>query len=82
MSLKIELDPESLRPLIESVIAETLARVQQSGDRLMYTESEAASLLGMARHQLRDRRLQGDIIGRQIGGRWYYKSATLRKFAS
>lgn len=69
-------DESALKPLIKSVVAEVLAEVEQlkktSNDRLVYSEVEAASMLGLHRHQLRDIRQRGEIshtrlVGRRIG---------------
>jgi hypothetical protein len=60
------LGADILRPLIAEVVREVLAvmeRDRQSLDdgRLAYSEQEAAQLLGLAKHQLRDERLLGRI---------------------
>jgi hypothetical protein len=69
----LQIDPESLRPLIEQVVEATVARLEEAratvGDRLAYSEPEAARLLGLAPHQLRDERLRGRIKASAIVGR-------------
>jgi hypothetical protein len=71
--VSIQLDPQSLRPLIEQVVTEVLARLDAAQvrlpDRLAYSEPEAARLLGLAPHQLRDERLRGRITASQLTGR-------------
>lgn len=71
--LSLNLDGEALRPLIAAVVAETMAAVQRDqetlGDRLAYSEAEAAGLLGLNVHQLRDERLRGRIGASVIVGR-------------
>lgn len=62
--LRLDLDADALRPLIRLIAAEVLAQLDcQRGrdDRLAYSESEAAALLGLQTHQLRDQRLQGRL---------------------
>jgi hypothetical protein len=63
----------ALRPLVELVVAEVLARMRQDEarlpDRLAYSEEEAARLLGLEPYQLRDERLRGRIAASQIVGR-------------
>jgi hypothetical protein len=63
-----------LRPIIEAVATEMLARLDGirstlSADRLAYSEPEAARLLGLEPHQLRDERLRGRIAASHIVGR-------------
>src|SRR5262245_1923738 len=61
----LQIDPESLRPLIEQVVQATVVRLEDVratlGSRLAYSEAEAAALLGLHPHQLRDERLRGRI---------------------
>jgi hypothetical protein len=64
--LSLSLPPELLRPLVRQVVEETIARLEQAraalpADRLAYTEPEAAALLGLRVHQLRDERLRGNV---------------------
>jgi hypothetical protein len=63
--LHLQLDAEALRPLISAVVAETLAAVENVRatlpDKLAFTEAEAARLLSLRTHQLRDERLRGRI---------------------
>jgi hypothetical protein len=58
-------DAELLKPLITSIVAETIAAVEvdraKLGERLAYGEREAAALLGLRVHQLRDMRTRGEI---------------------
>jgi hypothetical protein len=67
------IDPAALRPLIAQVVAETLARLEETRaavpDRLAYSEPEAAALLGLNPHQLRDERRRGNIAASQVVGK-------------
>jgi hypothetical protein len=68
------LDVEVLRPLIDATIEQVLARLELvratlGPEKIAYTEAEAAGLLSMARHQLRDERLRGRIQASQVVGR-------------
>jgi hypothetical protein len=71
--LKLTLDTAALRPLIVEVVRETLA--QAEADRatvagpLCYSEEEAARLLGIEPHVLRDERRRGRIQASQIACR-------------
>jgi excisionase family DNA binding protein len=62
-----------LRPLVKAVIAEVLAEQKQLQQiyegRLAYREAEAASMLGLNQHQLRDLRRDGKISHTRIVGR-------------
>lgn len=68
--MKVEIDMDALRPLILATVRETLAQGrdlltvsngQQSGDRIAWPEAEAAPMIGLSPHQLRDARLRGEI---------------------
>lgn len=61
----LQFDPESLKPLIAAVVTEVLDQVKADeaklNGQLVYTEPEAAALLGLRPHQLRDERLKERI---------------------
>jgi hypothetical protein len=82
--MTIVLDERDLRPLIERVVVATLDHVdatrQKLDGRLAYTEPEAAALLGVQRHALRDCRLRGEITGSVVGKRVVYAVEELRDF--
>jgi hypothetical protein len=81
----MRLDPSDiadLRPLITEAVRATLAELQSAEatlgpDRLGYTEREAAALIGVAQHVLRDARLRGELTARRVGSRYVYSRATL-----
>lgn len=80
--MNVTFDANDLRPLVQSVVAETLVVMSSAGaklgdDRLAYTEPEAAALLGIAAHQLRDARLRGEIAATKVGGRIGYERTEL-----
>lgn len=66
----ITFPPDIMRPLITQIVAEVFAAQDQDRDllseRLAFSEAEAASLLGLATHQLRDERRRGRI-GASLG---------------
>src|SRR4051794_6950105 len=70
----LAIDPEALRPLIAAVVAEAVAQLGHAqaalpDGKLAYSEQEAARLLGLNEHQLRDERLRGRIRASAIVGR-------------
>jgi hypothetical protein len=74
--MKLSLDPADLRPLILAIVHEVMAQVEQArstlgdkGNRLAFSEAEAARLLGMNPWQLRDERVRGRIAASQIVGK-------------
>ena len=71
--LNVSLDADALRPVIEAAVAETMARIRNDetalGDRLAFSEQEAARLLSLESHQLRDERLRGRIAASRCVGR-------------
>jgi hypothetical protein len=73
-SVVVKLDAEVLRPLVEAVVAEALRQLEADrhrldGEVLAYSEVDAAKLLGLEEHQLRDERRRGRIGASQIVGR-------------
>ena len=68
--VSLNIDPESIRPVIDQAVAAAFARAMEAwakvGDRLCYTEAEAAAMLGLKEHQLRDERLRGRIKASSI----------------
>ncbi len=73
-----------LRRLIELIVTETLDRIEAErvklGGRLAYTEAEAASLVGVERHVLRDARLRHEIEASRVGKRIVYTRDELLRF--
>src|SRR5262249_14428302 len=71
--LALQLNPAALKPIIESVVAEVLAQLETErakvGAKLAYPEAEAARLLSLNPHQLRDCRLRGEIAASVGPGR-------------
>ncbi|MDZ4683596.1 MAG: hypothetical protein SH850_00820 [Planctomycetaceae bacterium] len=71
--MQLNLDPADLRPLVQAVVAEVVATMQADsaklGDRLAFNEAEAARLLSLEPHVLRDERLRGRVGASQIVGR-------------
>lgn len=83
--MNLTLDPSDLRPIVEAVVAQTLQAIRESADpidgqRLAYSESEAAAVLGVRPHVLRDARLRGEITATKIGGRIGYEVGELRNY--
>jgi hypothetical protein len=73
-------DPQSLRELVRPIAQEIAAAIgTRSGDdeQLAYPEAQAAKLLGIATHQLRDARLRGEITATKVGGRIGYERSEL-----
>jgi hypothetical protein len=64
-ALQLAVEPALLEPLIRAVVEQTIARLDQARevlpDKLAYSEAEAARLLSLHPHQLRDARLRGEI---------------------
>lgn len=76
--MQLSLDPADLKPIVEAVLAEVLAKAAPlQSERLAYLEPEAAALLGLRAHQLRDARLRGEITATKVGGRLGYSREEL-----
>lgn len=71
--MRVIFDNDDLRPLIKTIVAETLAQMADDearlGDKLAFDEPTAARMLSLEPHQLRDERLRGRITASQIVGR-------------
>lgn len=69
---------DDIRPIIETVVAEVFAQttpLQQ--EQLAFIEPEAAALMGIHAHQLRDARLRGEITPTKVGGRIGYEKTEI-----
>jgi hypothetical protein len=73
MGINLQLEPDALRPLVEELVSELLARREEASalldGKLAYSEPEAARLLSLRPHQLRDERYRGNIQASQVAGR-------------
>ncbi len=82
--MKIEFDREILRPVVEMAVTEAMERLeaqqQKLGGRLAFTEPEAAVLLGVKPHVLRDCRRRGELCGAKVGSRIVYTRDDLISF--
>lgn len=82
--MNVSFSADELRPVVAAVVAEVLATRSvidgKLGSRLAFTEVEAAALLGVARHTLRDARLRGEIAGRLLGKKIIYSRDELVRF--
>jgi hypothetical protein len=71
--LNLNFNAEDFGPLVEAIVTKVLAKIETAqdrmGDKLAYDEPEAARLLDLKTHQLRDARLRGDIVASKITGR-------------
>lgn len=81
LEVKIEVDTVALKPLIESIIKQVISTVDDRNilkGKLVVDETEAARLLGLKKHCLRDERLRGGIKASQtVGNRIRYTAADL-----
>ena len=84
MSLKIQFDREDLQPLVHLAVAEALDRLEADraklSGRLAFTEPEAAVLLGVKPHVLRDCRRRGELQGAKVGSKIVYTRDDLVEF--
>jgi hypothetical protein len=78
--LTLLLDDEALRPLVRLVVAEVVEHLAErgvGGDRLAYSEKEAAAVLGLSRWQLRAERAAGKVAFCRVNKNVYYRRADL-----
>jgi hypothetical protein len=83
-AVNITFTDADLRPLVESIVVSTLEKFEADqegiGERLAFTEPEAAALLGLRPHVLRDARLRGEIEASRVGKRLLYEKAEILRF--
>jgi hypothetical protein len=84
-AVALALDPAALRPLVEQVVDLALARLEGARaalpEKLAYTEREAARLLSLEPHQLRDARLAGRVeFSRVTGNKVRYSRRDLEAY--
>jgi excisionase family DNA binding protein len=85
--INLNLDPQVLEPLITRAVDQALIRNEEIrtslGDKLCFSEAEAAAKLGLKQHQLRDARRAGKIgFSRITGNRIRYKAEDLLDYLS
>ena len=83
--MKIDIELDDLQPLVQSIVDATLERIDRaqaklSPDRLAYSEQDAAAIIGVARHSLRDARLRGELNASRCGKRVVYQRSELVKY--
>lgn len=73
--MQLQLSQDDVRPLVQAVLTEAIRNFESqkstTADKLAYNEPEAARMLSLKPHQLRDERLRGrigfsSIVGRQV----------------
>jgi hypothetical protein len=71
--VKLDINPDELRPVIEAVVAEMVAKLEIQREvlngKLAYSEYEAAQLISLTERQLADERRRGRIKASSIVGR-------------
>ena len=77
--MEIRFSRDDLKPIIETVITEMTDRFGEDG-RLAFDETEAAKLIGVARHVLRDERLKGRVKHGNAGRKILYSRKQLLDF--
>ncbi len=74
--MRFTIDDNDLLPLIERTVAAAMERLESISEklngRLAYPEPEAAALLGIRPHVLRDARLRGTVKATRVGKRVLY----------
>ena len=83
--MKLDIEPDDLRPLIQTIVDKTIERInvaksKVTDGRIAYPESEAAALIGVASHALRDARLRGELNASRLGKRVVYQRSELLKY--
>lgn len=79
--MRFSFDADDLRPLVASIVAEVMRQRDETdaglGDRLGFPEPEAAAMISVKPHVLRDMRLRGEIVARKVGRSYRYSRRQL-----
>ena len=78
--MKLEFPAEEIRPLIETIVLEVMARLDMADDRLAFDEIEAAAMLGVTKTTLRDERLRGRVNASLVGRKVRYTQQDLLEY--
>ena len=83
--MQVELKVDDVRPIVRACLVEILEREdgilsQLDRERIAYPEREAAALLGVAPHVVRDLRLKGQLHGKRFGRGVLYEKQELIRF--
>jgi hypothetical protein len=81
-AFSLAVDVAMLQPLITDIVRQVLEHIDDIRatvpDRVAFTEAEAAALLGLESHQLRDERIRGAVPAFMVtGGRVRYRREDL-----
>jgi hypothetical protein len=84
-SVSLNIHLEAFRPMVKAVVEEVLAQREADqatvGSKFAYSEEEAAQLVGLKPHQLRDERGRQRIsFSRIVGGRIRYTPEDLEGY--
>ena len=77
--MQISLDKTELKEIVKEVHAEMTDRFGDDG-RLAFCEDEAAKLISVKKHVLRDERLKGRIKPGKSGRNWLYSRRMLLEY--
>jgi hypothetical protein len=84
MTVRIQFDHDDLRPLVALAVTEAMNHLEEErakfNGRLAFPEPEAAVLLGVRPHVLRDCRRRGELQGAKVGSKIVYTRADLLEF--
>jgi hypothetical protein len=81
--MKETIEPDTLADAVTKVLSAIASfDVVPLQSRLAYTEAEAAKLIGVEPHVLRDERLRGNVRGKKVGRRVFYRREDLAEFLS
>ena len=82
--MQVSFDKAELQPIIAATVKATLEQVAdenaQLNGRIAFSEPEAACLLGVKSHVLRDARLRGEIQAKKVGKSFRYSRNQLVRF--
>ena len=85
-TLNINVDDDVLEPLVTRITKQVLAQLEEDrmklGGRIGFTLPEAAALIGVKPHVLRDARSRGEIRGRLVGKKLVFSRDELLRFVN
>lgn len=76
----IDLNPIEFQPLIDAAVKKAIGELEKRNGRISYSETEAAEVIGVSPHCLRDCRYRGEIKATKLGKAWLYRRSDLIAF--
>ncbi len=81
--LRVDLDSQAIRPLVEAVVSEVLTRMSAEllrAGQPCYSHADTAKMLGISSYTLHELRRAGQITGSAAGRRYAYSREAIVRY--